>query len=69
MSEQSTKIILERHEETVAHYTQLMDDLQKMNGTVHHLMDILLRMKGKVEEKFSWISSLLGDTGESLIFI
>ncbi|KAB7504244.1 Protein brambleberry, partial [Armadillidium nasatum] len=60
--DESTKAILHNHEQTVAQYSRLMNDLQKMNSTVHHLMDILLKMRVKIEEKFSWISSLVGDT-------
>lgn len=62
----STQKILSAHEDTVQQYGKLTDDLQRMNETVHHLMDVLQSTKQGVEDKLSWISSFLGGTDNTV---
>lgn len=37
-----------------------------MNATVHHLMDVLHTTKQGVEDKLSWITSLVGGTDNTI---
>nr|XP_045611171.1 protein brambleberry-like isoform X2 [Procambarus clarkii] len=62
----STQKILSAHEETVQQYGRLTQDLQRMNETVHHLMDVLHATRRGVEDKLSWISSLVGGTDNTI---
>ncbi|XP_050740346.1 protein brambleberry-like isoform X2 [Eriocheir sinensis] len=62
----STQNILQAHEETVQQYGRLTEDMQRMNSTVHHLMDVLQTTKQGVEEKLSWITSLVGGTDNTI---
>ncbi|XP_042239343.1 protein brambleberry-like isoform X2 [Homarus americanus] len=62
----STQKILSAHEETVHQYGRLTDDLQRMNATVHHLMDVLHSTRRGVEDKLSWITSLVGGTDNTV---
>nr|XP_053626848.1 protein brambleberry-like isoform X2 [Cherax quadricarinatus] len=62
----STQKILSAHEETVQQYGRLTQDLRQMNETVHHLMDVLQSTKRGVEDKLSWISSLVGGTDNTI---
>lgn len=62
----STQNILKAHEETVQQYGRLTEDVQRMNATVHHLMDVLHTTKQGVEDKLSWITSLVGGTDNTI---
>ncbi|XP_066983990.1 protein brambleberry-like [Macrobrachium rosenbergii] len=62
----STSNILLKHEETIERFSRLAQDLRDMNDTVHHLMDILHATRGAVEDKLSWISTLVGGTDNTV---
>ncbi|XP_045129827.1 protein brambleberry-like isoform X2 [Portunus trituberculatus] len=62
----STQNILLAHEETVQQYSRLSDDVQRMNATVHHLMDMLQSTRQGVEDQLSWITSLVGGTDNTV---
>ncbi|XP_068249907.1 protein brambleberry-like [Palaemon carinicauda] len=62
----STSNILTKHEETIQRFSRLAQDLRDMNNTVHHLMDILQATRGAVEDKLSWISTLVGGTDNTV---
>ena len=62
----STAKIIETHQQTKVHFDQLMNDVQTMNSTVHQLTDIIHEMKRKLEDKFSWLSIIIGDAGECI---
>lgn len=62
----STQNILQAHEETVQQYSRLTDDMQRMNATVHHLMDMLQSTRQGVEDQLSWITSLVGGTDNTV---
>lgn len=65
-SDASTKNILQAHEETVQQYGRLTEDMQRMNATVHHLMNVLHTTKQGVEDQLSWITSLVGGTENTI---
>lgn len=62
----STQNILHAHEETVRQYSRLTDDMQRMNATVYHLMDMLQSTRQGVEDQLSWITSLVGGTDNTV---
>ncbi|KAK4301661.1 hypothetical protein Pmani_026218 [Petrolisthes manimaculis] len=62
----STQKILLAHEVTVGQYGRVMADLERMNTTVHHLLDLLHSTRAGVENRLAWITSLLGGTDNTL---
>ena len=40
--------------------------MERMNATVHHLMDVLQSTKRGVEDQLSWITSLVGGTDNTV---
>lgn len=47
-------------------YGRVMADLERMNTTVHHLLDLLQSTRAGVEDRLAWITSILGGTDNTL---
>ncbi|XP_011865596.1 PREDICTED: protein brambleberry-like isoform X2 [Vollenhovia emeryi] len=64
--EQSTKHILEYHDQTVHQYEQTMEMLAQINNTIQYIWNLTSTMRTEVDEKLGWITNYIGDTGEQM---
>lgn len=64
LSENSSQDVLNHHNETTNHYLTTIKNLEKINHTIHYVVNTLEDTKDTLETKMNWILSLLGATGK-----
>ncbi|XP_043493018.1 protein brambleberry-like [Polistes fuscatus] len=67
--ESSTTLILDRHQETVDQYEQMMQKLAHINDTIQFISNITNNMRKEVEQtirQLDWITGYIGNTEEQL---
>ncbi|XP_014613458.1 PREDICTED: protein brambleberry-like [Polistes canadensis] len=67
--ESSTTLILDRHQEAVDQYEQMMQKLAHINDTIQFISNITNNMRTEIEQtirQLDWIIGYIGNTGEQL---
>ncbi|CAK9826864.1 Protein brambleberry [Anthophora retusa] len=64
--ESSTNRIFEQHEEALMRYEQTLQKLGQINDTIQYIWNMTNVMRAEVDDKLSWITSYIGDTGEQM---
>ncbi|XP_031830089.2 protein brambleberry isoform X1 [Nomia melanderi] len=64
--ESSTNRIYEQHEEALLQYEETLEKLGRINDTIHFLWNLTNSMRAEVDEKLSWLTNYIGDTGEQM---
>lgn len=66
--ETSTNKLSDHHEATLAQYEQTLEKLNEINNTVRYIWNLTNSMRAEVDEKLNWLTSYIGDTGNSEIY-
>lgn len=61
--ESSTNRIVQQNAEAAAQFEQTLEKLEKINDTIHFIWNLTESMRTEVEEKLSWITDYIGNTG------
>ena len=56
--------LLENHHEMIDHYGRMYDNMQRINGTVTHLLLTVNMMQRHLDERINWFSTLLHMAGK-----
>ncbi|XP_076652172.1 protein brambleberry [Halictus rubicundus] len=64
--ESSTSRIFEQHEEAIVQYEHTLEKLAQINDTIQFLWELTNTMRTEVDEKLSWLTNYVGDTGEQM---
>ncbi|XP_006819716.1 protein brambleberry-like [Saccoglossus kowalevskii] len=64
--EGSSQNIMDYHDESRQYYENTLENLRKMNETANHVLVFLSNMQSGIDKKLSWISSVLGGTGDNV---
>lgn len=65
--ESSTNRIVQQNAEAAAHFEQTLEKLEKINDTIHFIWNVTESMRTEVEDKLSWITDYIGNTGMFLL--
>lgn len=61
--ESSTNRIFAQHEEALLQYEQTLQKLVQINETIQYVWNVTNVMRAEVDQKLSWLTSYIGDTG------
>ncbi|XP_076300013.1 protein brambleberry [Lasioglossum baleicum] len=64
--ESSTSRIFEQHEEAIVQYEHTLEKLSQINDTIQFLWNLTNTMRAEVDNKLSWLTNYVGDTGEQM---
>lgn len=59
----STNRIFAQHEEALHQYEQTLQKLGQINDTIQYIWDVTNTMRAEVDDKLSWLTNYIGDTG------
>ena len=64
--ESSTNRIFAQHEEALLQYERTLQKLAQINETIQYVWNVTNVMRAEVDQKLSWLTSYIGDTGEQM---
>lgn len=62
--DQSTEKLLEQQRAATMKYRETVENLKKINDTVHYLLKIVNMTRKEIDIRFHWIQDFLGGTGK-----
>lgn len=65
----STDNLLQQHAEAASKNQDVIDNLAKINETVHYLLKLINVTRAEIDEKFIWMQNFLDKTGMEPLFI
>ena len=64
--DESTDEILQRHNETLVQYQEMVQNLQRMNETINYLLQLVSELQLTVDKQISWLANQIGGAGDQI---
>lgn len=65
-TDDSTDEILRRHNDTLAQYQDMVQNLQRMNETINYLLQLVSELQLTVDKQISWLANQIGGAGDQI---